>query len=591
MYSCALLLRQVGSLTGQGRAVAGRVNLWWASSSSSSYKFVNSGLHRPQFDVYRSNSSTTKDGILRSPHQDVQVPEVPLTDYVMEKFPEYGDKIAVEDAVTGMKFSFIELQNVAKNVASGLMRVGFKKGDRFAVFSPNSVEYVAIFLGVVMAGGVVTTINPAYTVDELAFQLNNCEAQYIATTPTLIDRVIAAKKQVSALKDVYVFGEAEGAIPFSTLLNDDGSAYQRVSLDVYNDVAALPYSSGTTGLPKGVMLTHNNLVANQCQINGKLNRYVIPDSDRDANTLCLLPIFHIFGMTAVLMSSLYQGARVVTIPRFEPEMFLKTIQDYKITHMPVVPPVVLFLAKHPMVDKYDLSSLHVITCGAAPLGSDLIVAVKDRLNIQKLRQGYGLTETSPVTNLPYEDHKVDASPGPLVPNTEAKIVDVTTGETLSAYQDGELWVRGPQIMKGYWKNDKATKESIDSDGFFHTGDIAHYDDDGNFFIVDRLKELIKVKGFQVAPAELEALCLTHPDISDVAVIGVPVEGVGELPKAYIVRKSEELTEEQVKEFVKSKVAPYKNLEGGVEFINEIPKSASGKILRRVLKQAALDALK
>ncbi|XP_033111417.1 4-coumarate--CoA ligase 1-like [Anneissia japonica] len=543
----------------------------------------------PYFSVSRCQSSSSEAGILRSPHPDVHIPEVPLLEYLMEKFPEYGDKIAVEDAVSKTQYAFSELRHVSERIASGLARIGFKKGDRFAVFSPNSAEYIAMFFGIVMAGGVVTTINPAYTSEELTFQLNNCEAEYIVTIPALLDTVSTAKKQAPFLKDVYVFGEAEGATSFSKLLNDDGSAFASISLDVFQDVCALPYSSGTTGLPKGVMLTHHNMVANQCQINRDLNTYTLPGSDIEANTLCLLPIFHIFGMTAVLMSSLYQGTRVVTIPRFEPELFLKTIQDYKITHMPVVPPVILFLAKHPLVDKYDLSSLQIVTCGAAPLGDELIAAVQKRLDIPCIRQGYGLTETSPVTNLPKPDNFIPASPGPLVPNTEAKVVDVSSGESLPVNKDGELWIRGPQVMKGYWKNEQATRECIDSDGFFHTGDIAQYNDQGHFFIVDRLKELIKVKGFQVAPAELEALCLTHPQIADVAVIGVPVEGVGELPKAYVVRKSEDLTEEQVKEFVGSQVAPYKKLKGGVEFVSEIPKSPSGKILRRVLRKSVLES--
>ncbi|MBW7885320.1 MAG: AMP-binding protein, partial [Caldilineaceae bacterium] len=277
-------------------------------------------------------------------------------------------------------------------------------------------------------------------------------------------------------------------------------------------------------------------------------------------------------------------ATVVTIPRFEMESFLQLTQNRKISYAYLVPPLVLGLAKHPLVDKYDLSSLRVIVSGAAPLSGELEAAVRTRLGCQVV-QGYGMTEASPVTHfrsLEPEGRPKPGSIGVVVPNTECKIVDVATRAELEPHQEGELWVRGPQVMKGYLNNPQATANTVDTDGWLHTGDVGYADEDGYFWIVDRVKELIKYKGFQVAPAELEALLLTHPAVADAAVIGVADEEAGEVPKAYVVRKGE-ATADEIMEFVAGQVAPFKKVRY-VEFIDQIPKSASGKILRRMLKE-------
>jgi acyl-CoA synthetase (AMP-forming)/AMP-acid ligase II len=324
------------------------------------------------------------------------------------------------------------------------------------------------------------------------------------------------------------------------------------------------------------MLTHRNLVANLLQTNGTM-----PLTEDDV-TIGVLPFFHIYGMTVILNFSLRMGATTITMPRFDLEGFLRTIQDHEVTRAYVVPPIALALAKHPLVDQFDLSSLQLVFSGAAPLGAELEQACQQRLGC-RVSQGYGMTESSPVTHgIPYPDGIVKpGSIGPPIPNVECRVVDVETGEDAATGERGELWMRGPNVMAGYLNNEEATRQTVDEDGWLHSGDVAVVDEDGYFAIVDRVKELIKYKGFQVAPAELEALVITHPDVADVAVIPVPDEEAGEIPKAFVVL-SGDATPDDIMAFVAERVSTYKRVRA-VEVVEEIPKSASGKILRRVLR--------
>jgi acyl-CoA synthetase (AMP-forming)/AMP-acid ligase II len=323
------------------------------------------------------------------------------------------------------------------------------------------------------------------------------------------------------------------------------------------------------------MLTHRNLVANLIQITEVYKE----DTRENDVAVGILPFFHIYAMMVILNWILRNGSSIVILPRFDLEQFLTALVKHRVTIAHLVPPIVLALAKHPMVDKFPLT-LRWVFSGAAPLGRDLSEACARRLGCLVF-QGYGLTETSPATHLSPPDHR--NRPGSIgfpVPNTECKVVDPATGEALGPGKDGELWMRGPQVMKGYLNQPGATAAAIDADGFFHSGDIGHADEDGYFYIVDRLKELIKYKGMQVAPAELEALLLTHPAVADAAVIPVPDEEAGEVPKAFVVKRAE-VSEDELKAFVASKVAPYKKIRF-VEIVEQIPKSPSGKILRRIL---------
>jgi acyl-CoA synthetase (AMP-forming)/AMP-acid ligase II len=444
-----------------------------------------------------------------------------------------------------------------------------------AIFSPNVPEYAIAFHAVSLIGGVVTTVSPLYTSGELAHQLKESGARYLVTVPSCVSKVEPAVQE-SGVREVFVFGEADGATPFRSLMEADADV-PAVSINPREDVVALPFSSGTTGLPKGVMLTHHNLVANILQTQCAIEL-------RGTDTLLgLLPFFHIYGMVVIMNLGLYEGATIVTMPRFDLEQCLEVLQNYRVTFAPVVPPIMLALAKNPIVEKFDLSQMHTLLSGAAPLREELAAAVAARLGC-RIIQGYGMTETSPVTHLKRRPgaHVKFESVGQPVPNTEAKVADVTTGAALGPNQEGEIRVRGPQVMKGYLNHEEATRATIDAEGWLGTGDIGYADDDGCFFIVDRLKELIKYKGMQIAPAELEGVLLGHPAVADAAVIPIPDEEAGQVPKAFVVLK-DDTAPALIMDYVATRVAPYKKLRS-IEVINQIPKSPSGKILRRVLAQ-------
>ncbi len=513
--------------------------------------------------------------IFRSTEPNISIPEQPLTEIVLQRAIEFADKPAMIDGLTGRTITYRELADSISKVAAGLAARGFSKGDVVAIYSPNCLEYPIAFQALASLGGVSSTANPSYTASELAYQLNDAGAKYLLTVPELLERALEAASQ-SKVESVFVFGNAAGAIPFSVLLEDFDSV-PKVQINPKEDAVALPYSSGTTGWPKGVTLTHYNLAANLYQLS---NRELISSAD---TIIGLLPFFHSYGLQIFLNYSLYCGATVVVMPQFDLETFLRLVQKYKITRAHLVPPIVLALAKQPIVDKYDLSSLKIITCGAAPLSKELTWECEQRLNCV-VKQAYGLTETSPVTHInPDERGKIKpGSVGLCMRNTECQIVDIETENPLGFYEQGELWIRGPQVMKGYLNNPEATAKVIDADGWFHTGDIAYVDEDGYFYIVDRIKELIKYNGYPIAPAELEAVLLSHPAIADAAVIPSPHPSTGEVPKGFVVLKSEATTEE-IMEFAAGLVAPHKRIRR-LEIVDKIPKSASGKILRRLLVQ-------
>jgi acyl-CoA synthetase (AMP-forming)/AMP-acid ligase II len=513
--------------------------------------------------------------IYRSPYPDVDIPNVSLQDHLFEHAAKYTDKPALIDGPTGRTLTYGQLVTAVQSTAAGLAARGFGKGDVFAIYSPNVPDYAIAFLGVATAGGINTTVNPLYTADELRRQLLDSEATLLVTIPQFLDKAItaAAGTQVA---EVFVFGEAEGATPFATLAKE-GGAPPAVDINPQEDLVALPYSSGTTGLPKGVMLTHHNLVANLCQ-----THLVEQLSDKEI-LIGILPFYHIYGMVVIMSGAIRAGGTVVTMPRFDLEQFLELLQTYGVTMAYLVPPIVLALAKHPLVDNYDLSKLQNILSGAAPLPEPVAKACIDRHDVI-LRQGYGLTETSPVTHANGKDREIKhASVGFALPSTEYRVIDLRTKTDAETGQLGEVWIRGPQVMKGYLKNPEATSDMVDDDRWLHTGDIGYADEDGYLFVVDRVKELIKYKGMQVAPAELEAVIQAHPAVADVAVIPVPMLEVGEIPKAFVVLKpNARATDEEIMAHVAACVAPHKKVRR-VEFIDAIPKVPSGKILRRVLR--------
>jgi acyl-CoA synthetase (AMP-forming)/AMP-acid ligase II len=515
--------------------------------------------------------------IFRAPEPPVVIPEVALTPFLLEQALARapGDKPAFIDGPSGRTLTYRDWANGVRRVATGLAARGFRKGDVFAIYSPNVPEYAIAFHAVSLLGGTNTTISPLYTVTELTAQLKDSGARYLVTVPACAEKAEQAAAE-SGVRELFVFGESERGTPFGSLAAAE-CAPPSVHIDPREDLVVIPYSSGTTGLPKGVMLTHYNLVANILQTAGVLGLR------EDDVMLGVLPFFHIYGMTVIMNLALFAGATVVTMPRFDLEQCLQILQKYRVTFANVVPPIVLALAKSPLVDKYELTDLRILFSGAAPLTENVAEAARARLGCEVV-QGYGLTETAPVTHGARADgHPMNrASIGPPVPNTEAKVVDVVTGRALGSHAEGEICVRGPQVMKGYLNRPEATSAMIDAEGWLHTGDLGYADEIGCFFVVDRLKELIKYKGMQIAPAELEAVLLGHPSIADAAVIPLVDEEAGQVPKGFVVLKSE-VAPADILEYVAARVAPYKKLRS-VEIIDQIPKSASGKILRRILAE-------
>jgi acyl-CoA synthetase (AMP-forming)/AMP-acid ligase II len=520
---------------------------------------------------------------IKSAWRDVSIPEVSITEYVLRHAERLRDRPAMIDGPTGRTLTYAELAESIRRVATGLARRGFAKGDVFAIYSSNLPEYAVIFNAVASLGGVNTTVNPLYTAGELATQLKDCGARFLITIPPFLDKAKEAAA-ASGVEEIFVFGTGAGARPFAELAEAPPSP-PSVTIHPREDVVALPYSSGTTGLPKGVMLTHYNLVANLRQCEGAENFDGFKEGDR---ILAVLPFFHIYGLVVIMKLGLSQGGTIVSMPRFDFLEFLTTMQQYRVTIAPLVPPIVLAMVKHPAVSQFDLSSVRLVFSGAAPLSEDIANELGKKLGCPVV-QGYGMTEASPVTHLsPTRDVPLKpGSVGRVVPNTEVKIVDIDTGDEVGPRREGELWIRGPQIMKGYLNRPQETAACIDAEGWYHTGDVGYVDAEGWFFIVDRTKELIKYKGMQVAPAELEALLLTHPAVLDCAVIRKADEEAGEVPKAYVVLKPDEASRatngEALMAYVAARVAPHKRIRH-LEFIDAIPKSASGKILRRVLVQ-------
>jgi acyl-CoA synthetase (AMP-forming)/AMP-acid ligase II len=527
--------------------------------------------------------------IYKSKYQDIQIPNITYTQFIYENFGANGDRVAIVDSASNFTLTFKQIQQytfvLAKNLQS---EFDFKKGHVFAILLPNVPLYCVIFHGVSSTGGASTTINPLYTPEEVHKQLVDSEARLLVTIPLFLENAIQAVKGTKVEK-IFVMSpdkvnETGNVVDLKRLLGlPKDMKPLNVKIDVKEDVVVIPYSSGTTGMSKGVLLTHYNLVANmlQCDVFEKLTS--------DEVTIGFLPYFHIYGM--LLMNySLWKCVKSINVAKFEFVDLLRIIQEHQITRVALVPPIILAFAKEPIVDKFNLKSVKVITSGAAPLGPQLTELAAKKLNCV-VKQGFGMTELSPTVCASPSDAVKPGSCGILVPNVELKVVSIQDGKTLlPPNQEGELVFRGPNVMKGYLKNKKATDETV-IDGWLHTGDTGYIDEDGYIYVVDRLKELIKYKGFQVPPAELEALLLKHEGIADCAVIGVPDEEAGEIPKAFIVKKkgSEKLTEDEIMQYVAKHVNPRKRVRQ-VEFIDVIPKSATGKILRRMLRSRPVSKL-
>ncbi|MDA0769100.1 MAG: AMP-binding protein [Chloroflexi bacterium] len=505
----------------------------------------------------------------------------PLQDLLSRTSKRLPDKVAIIDG--DRTFTFQQLQSYSDKLAAALTGIGVSPGDRVGLLAPNCAEFEIAFFGIVKAGAIASTINSGYREREIAHQLNNSGAELLIVHEAMLEMAESAKSDIPALKRMIVI--KEGSIEptsFWGIIEGSTSEPPAINVDALNDLVALPYSSGTTGFPKGVMLTHQNLTSNVEQlINRPGEAAVCTENDV---VLVHLPLFHIYGMNVIMNPCIALGATQVMMGRFDMEYLLRLLSEHKVTVFYSVPPVGLGLSQYPGVAKYDLSSIRYGLFGAAPLSSDLQDRIQAALGFPII-QGYGLTETSPVTNVDFieANRRKPGSIGPATSDTEQKVVDVEDFTREVPFgESGELLIRGPQVMQGYYNDPDASADTLTPDEWLRTGDIVRMDEDGYVWVLDRKKELIKYKGFQVPPAELEGLLLEHPAVADAAVIGKADEESGEIPKAFVVRKAgQQVSAEDIMEFVAGKVSTFKHVRE-VEFVEAIPKNPSGKILRRIL---------
>ncbi|TKW09422.1 hypothetical protein SEVIR_6G093500v4 [Setaria viridis] len=539
--------------------------------------------------------------IFRSKLPDIAITNtLPLHRYCFERLPEVADRPCLIDGAEGTVRTYAEVDRLTRRLAAALRRepLGLRRGAVVMNLMLNSAEFVLSFFAASRVGAAVTTANPMSTPHEIANQIAASGATVVFTESMAVDKLPASAKDGGALTVVLIDARRDGCLHFwddvmasvpdeEVAAGDEDSASGDGEFDP-DDVVALPYSSGTTGLPKGVMLTHRSLSTSVAQqVDGDNPNIGFHSGDV---ILCSLPMFHIYSLNTIMMCGLRVGAAIVVMRRFALTAMMKLVERHRITIAPLVPPIVVDVAKSGEAAAHDLSSVRMVLSGAAPMGKDIEDAFMAKLPGAVLGQGYGMTEAGPVLSMclafAKEPFRVKSGAcGTVVRNAELKIIDPNTGKSLGRNQPGEICIRGQQIMKGYLNNPEATKNTIDADGWLHTGDVGFVDDDDEIFIVDRLKEIIKYRGFQVAPAELEALLITHPSIADAAVVGKQVEPeIGEIPVAFVAKaQGSELSDDDVKQFVAKEVIYYKKVRE-VIFIDKIPKAPSGKILRKELRK-------
>ncbi|CAH1430410.1 unnamed protein product [Lactuca virosa] len=536
----------------------------------------------------RKSNYDPKTGIYHSLVQLEERHKIPTTanldtaTFVLSQFPILNKadmKVALIDSATNCRLTYRELRRSIHSLAAGLyQRFGVRKGDVIFVLSSNSIIYPTICLAILLVGGVLTTSNPINTESEITKQVLDSGAKLAIAAPEAMHKLLSTGiPTIVTIRDPLKSNEAS----VEELIDSCESMELPDNKQTQSDTAAVLYSSGTTGTSKGVILTHGNLI---CTIT-LLKWAAEVTSAKDDIYLCFLPMFHIYGLIFFCLALLCASTTTVLMNRFDLLAMLEAIETYRVNNIPAVPPVILTMVKY-NGGGYDLSSLRRVASGAAPLSKDVASRFREKFPWVGLKPGYGLTESCAAGAVFLSSEEAKARPaasGGLLPTFSAKVVDFESGIPQPPYSEGEIWLKGPAVMKGYLGNEAATSATIVSGGWLRTGDLGYFDEDGYLFIVDRIKELIKHNGYQVAPAELEAILLNHPHILDAAVIPLENEDAGEVPMAYIVRATgSELSEEQVMQFVAGQVAPYKKIKR-VTFINEIPKSAAGKILRKDLR--------
>ncbi|CAK9317632.1 unnamed protein product [Citrullus colocynthis] len=546
------------------------------------------GGHNLEVDPRSGFCKSTK--IFHSKRRPIPLPpnqSLDATTFISSR-PHNG-KIALIDATTGQQITYSHLWNSVDAVASSLSDMGIRKGHVILLLSPNSIYFPIICLAVMSIGAVITTTNPLNTPQEIAKQIADSKPILAFTTQQLIPKIAASKLPIVIIDGQVPKSPVKIVSTLSEMMREKPSESRIKERVEQNDTATLLYSSGTTGASKGVVSSHKNLIA---MVQVVVTRFKL--SEGEGTFICTVPMFHIYGLVAFATGLLSSGSTIVVLSKFEIHEMLSAIDKYKATYLPLVPPILVALvnAADQIKGKYDLGSLHTALSGGAPLGKEVIEGFVEKYPNVAILQGYGLTESTGIgaSTDSLEESRRYGTAGLLSPSTEGMIIDPETGEALPVNRTGELWLRGPTVMKGYFGNTEATTSTLDSEGWLRTGDLCYIDEDGFIFVVDRLKELIKYKGYQVPPAELEALLLTHPNISDAAVIPYPDKEVGQYPMAYVVRKGgSDISHEDVMQFVAKQVAPYKRIRR-VAFVGSIPKNPSGKILRKDLIKLATSKL-
>ncbi|XP_075976988.1 uncharacterized protein LOC142977137 [Anticarsia gemmatalis] len=536
------------------------------------------------------------DFVVKSTIPDIIVPQERFMDRLWMDSAGFQNHVALESAETKMNYTYAQLRkNISVFATSLLKKLGLKPGDVIAVMLPNCPQFPVVAFGSIQAGVVLTTVNPIYKELELTHQISITEPKVIVTIPECYDTV--AKTVKSSKMDIKIVlvdnpsaAVPNGAIRYSEIAESGEADYGLLDKveRKHDDVACIPFSSGTTGLPKGVEITYGNLLASMETMHQKENCFpVLTHGNVQDIVPSFLPFFHIYGLVVTLIGHLSKGCKMVTMAKFSASLYLDTLKNEKPHLLYIVPPVAILLGKHPDVNHEHFSNVRHVCCGAAPLAASDVDSIlqKSKHHIE-FNQGFGATETTSLGTSTFKGTKdVDYSAcGVPMASVTLKFADPLTGKAVPIGEEGEMYIKGPTIMKGYHKNPKATEESLTPDGYFKTGDLGYFKPGVGMFITDRIKELIKVKGMQVAPAELESILRSHPAVQDAAVIGVPHEFYGEAPKAFIIRKNGlKATEEELQDYVASKVAVYKKIEE-VMFVDDIPKTASGKILRKELKK-------
>jgi long-chain acyl-CoA synthetase len=530
-----------------------------------------------------------EDGV---PHH-IEYPRIPLYQVLDDTARDFPDVDAVIFQGQGIQYG--ELAGWAGDLASGLHQIGIKKGQRVAIMLPNCPQYIVAYFAILKLGGVVVNVNPMYVERELEFQLHDAGAEAIVALRDLLPRLETVKGKISLqtiiLTDLDehvrakggktpVQGPKPGIYEYAELLKKGKSqAPPWVSLDA-DEVALLQYTGGTTGFSKGAMLTHYNLVSDVIQCVS----WNVGAQRGEERMLAVLPFFHVYGMTVTMNEAIYLAATIILLPRFQVDDCLEAINKYQPTRFPGVPTMYIGIINHPRVKEYNISSIKVCSSGSAPLPVEALRKFEE-LTGGKISEGYGLTEASPVTHAnPFSGKRKVGSIGLPRPDTDSKIVDLETGEKdLPPGEEGELCIRGPQVMKGYWNRPEESAKSL-RNGWLYTGDIAKMDEEGYFYIVDRKKDMIICGGFNVYPREVEEALYLHPKILEAAVLGVPDPYRGETVKAFVVLKpGEKSTAEEIIEFCRQNLARFK-VPTLVEFRQELPKSHVGKVLRKVLRE-------